>query len=78
MPYAPVTRYGCAKALASQMVAIYRRNHGLFACNGILYNHESPRRGSGFVTRKIAAGAARIKAGLQLKLRLGNIDSSRD
>ena len=57
----PVTPYGCAKAFATQMVRIYRDHHGLFACNAISYNHESPRRRENFVTRKICRAAAEIK-----------------
>ncbi len=60
------------------MVRIYRDSHGLFFCNAILYNHESPRRAENFVTRKITLAAARIKLGLQSKLMLGSIDSARD
>ena len=59
----PITPYGCAKAFATQMVRIYRDHHGLFACNAISYNHESPRRGENFVTRKICRAAAEIKLG---------------
>lgn len=77
-PYAPVTPYGCAKAFATQMVAIYRRAYGLFCCNGILYNHESPRRGENFVTQKICLAAAAIKEGRQQELSLGNLDTQRD
>ena len=60
-PMAPATPYGCAKAFATQIVAVYRRAYGLFCCNGILYNHESPRRGENFVTQKICLAAAAIK-----------------
>jgi GDPmannose 4,6-dehydratase len=74
----PVTPYGVAKAFATQMVRVYRQAHGFFACNAICYNHESPRRGESFVTRKITRGVARIKLGLQKTITLGNIDSSRD
>jgi GDPmannose 4,6-dehydratase len=77
-PARPVNPYGCAKAFAGQMTAIYRRSHGLFACNGILFNHESPRRGENFVTRKICRGAARIKLGLQSELVLGDLQAQRD
>ena len=77
-PYAPVNPYGCAKAFATQMVTIYRRTFNLFACNGILFNHESPRRGENFVTRKIARAAAAIKLGLQTELLLGDTSSCRD
>jgi len=74
----PVNPYGCAKAFATQLCRVYRSAYGVFACSGIAYNHESPRRGENFVTRKITLGAARIKAGLQSVLHLGNLDSKRD
>jgi len=77
-PIAPVNPYGCAKAFATRMVAIYRDAHGLFAVNGILYNHESPRRGENFVTRKICRAAAGIKLGKQRYLPLGDISAQRD
>jgi GDPmannose 4,6-dehydratase len=77
-PMNPVTPYGVAKAFATKMVRVYRQAHGFFACNAICYNHESPRRGESFVTRKITRGVARIKLGLQKTITLGNIDSSRD
>jgi GDPmannose 4,6-dehydratase len=77
-PMNPVTPYGVAKAFATQMVRVYRQAHGFFACNAICYNHESPRRGESFVTRKITRGVARIKLGQQQSISLGNIDSSRD
>ena len=77
-PLAPVTPYGCAVALATHLVRTYRVLHGLFACCGIMYNHESPRRGEGFVTRKITRAAAAIKLGLQETLSLGNLDARRD
>ena len=77
-PYAPVNPYGCAKAFATQMVKIYRDAFGLFACNGIAYNHESPRRGENFVTRKICRAAAGIKLGHESKLHLGNTSAIRD
>ena len=77
-PCAPVNPYGCAKAFATQMVAIYRKAFGLFACNGIMFNHESPRRGENFVTRKICHGAAAIKKGLQKELPLGDTSARRD
>jgi len=77
-PMAPVNPYGCAKAFATQMVRIYREAHGLFAVNGILYNHESPRRGENFVTRKICRAAAAIKAGRQQSLSLGDTSARRD
>lgn len=75
---APVNPYGCAKAFATQMVAIYRRNFKLFGVNGILFNHESPRRGENFVTRKICRAAAAIKLGLQNELLLGDTSAKRD
>lgn len=75
---APVTPYGCAKAFGTQMVRIYRRNFDLFAANGIFFNHESPRRGPNFVTRKICRAAAAIKAGRQQELVLGDTSAQRD
>lgn len=77
-PFRPVTPYGCAKAFATQMAVIYRENFGLFVSNGILYNHESPRRGDNFVTQKICLGAAAIKEGRQKELMLGNLSARRD
>src|ERR1700730_5691814 len=77
-PMWPASPYGCAKAFATQLVRVYRQSYGLFVCNGILYNHESPRRGENFVTRKIARGAARIARGLDADLVLGNLESRRD
>jgi len=77
-PIRPATPYGCAKAFATQMARIYRQSYGLFVCNGILYNHESPRRGENFVTRKIARSAARIAHGLDHELVLGTLSSRRD
>ncbi len=77
-PMRPMTPYGVAKAFATQMVAVYRERFGLFACNAICYNHESPRRGESFVTRKITRSAARIKLGKQQDLTLGNVDGQRD
>ena len=74
----PTSPYGCAKAFATQLCRVYRQSYGLFVCNGILYNHESPRRGENFVTRKIARAAARISRGLDSELVLGNLDSKRD
>ena len=74
----PVSPYGCSKVFGYNIVRNYRRAYGLHACNGILFNHESPRRGSNFVTNKVAKAAARIKLGLQDKLELGNMDSYRD
>jgi len=77
-PLNPVNPYGCAKAFATQLGRVYRQSYGLFICNGITYNHESPRRGENFVTRKITMAAARIRAGLQSVLHLGNLDARRD
>lgn len=77
-PLRPVSPYGCAKAFATQMVRIYRQSYDLFVCNGILYNHESPRRGENFVTRKIARGVARIARRLDDQLVLGNLAGRRD
>jgi GDPmannose 4,6-dehydratase len=77
-PVRPVTPYGVAKAFAVQMVRVYRESFEMFACSAICYNHESPRRGPSFVTRKITRAAARIKLGLQDKLPLGNLDARRD
>ncbi len=77
-PMWPVSPYGCAKAFAARMVTIYRQTFGLFVCNGILYNHESPRRGENFVTRKICKAAAAIKLGLQDELHLGDTSAQRD
>src|SRR6266403_886953 len=77
-PMFPTSPYGCAKAFATQLVRVYRESYGLFVCNGILYNHESPRRGENFVTRKIARAAARIARNLETELVLGNIESQRD
>lgn len=77
-PFNPVSPYGCSKLFAYHITKTYRTGYGLFACNGILFNHESERRGERFVTRKITRGASRIKLGLQDKLRLGNLDAVRD
>jgi GDPmannose 4,6-dehydratase len=77
-PLRPTSPYGCAKAFATQLARIYRQSYGLFVCNGILYNHESPRRGENFVTRKIARAAARIARDLDDELSLGNLESQRD
>jgi len=74
----PVSPYGCSKVFGYNIVRNYRRAYKLHATNGILFNHESPRRGSNFVTNKVAKAAARIKLGLQDKLELGNMDSYRD
>jgi GDPmannose 4,6-dehydratase len=77
-PFYPRSPYGVAKVYSHWITVNYRESYGLFACNGILFNHESPRRNETFVTRKITAAAARIKAGLQNRLYLGNLDARRD
>jgi GDPmannose 4,6-dehydratase len=77
-PFYPRSPYACAKVHAYYQTINYREAYGLFACNGILFNHESPRRGETFVTRKITRAAARIKLGLQETLFLGNLDARRD
>jgi GDPmannose 4,6-dehydratase len=77
-PLSPVTPYGVAKAYGHLIVRSYRKRYGLFACSGILYNHESPRRPADFVTRKISHAAAAISLGLQGELWLGNLDARRD
>jgi len=77
-PFHPRSPYAAAKVYAYWSTVNYRESYGMFACNGILFNHESPRRGATFVTRKITRAAARIKAGLQQKLYLGNLDAQRD
>lgn len=77
-PIAPRNPYGAAKAFALNLGRIYRESHGLFVTNGILYNHESPRRGENFVTKKIASSVARIAMGKQAALELGNLDGCRD
>ncbi len=77
-PFYPRSPYGCAKAYAYHITVNYREAYGLFACNGILFNHESERRGETFVSRKITRAATRIKVGLQQKLYLGNLDARRD
>ena len=77
-PFHPRSPYGCSKVYAFHQTVNYREAYDLFAVNGILFNHESPRRGENFVTRKITLAAARIKLGLQEKLFLGNLDASRD
>jgi len=74
----PVSPYACAKVAAHNLVINYRKAYGLFACSGILFNHESERRGEQFVTRKITKAAARIKLGLQKELSLGNLEARRD
>lgn len=77
-PFNPQSPYACAKVYAYFQTVNYRRSYDMFACNGILFNHESPRRGETFVTRKITRAATRIKLGLQKKLYLGNLDAKRD
>ena len=74
----PISPYGVAKAAGSHLVRIYRESHGIFACSGILYNHESPRRDSRFLPKKIVEAAIRIKKGLQKELKLGDLDAVRD
>ncbi len=77
-PMLPVSPYGCAKLYAYHMTRTYRFGYNMFACNGILFNHESERRGETFVTKKIVRAAVRIKLGLQEKIRLGNLSAMRD
>lgn len=77
-PFYPRSPYAAAKVYAYWMTVNYRESYNMFACNGILFNHESPRRGETFVTRKITRAVARIKAGLQTKLYMGNVDAKRD
>jgi len=77
-PFHPRSPYACAKVYAYSVTVNYRESYDLFACNGILFNHESPRRGETFVTRKITRAVAHIKEGLQKKLYLGNLDACRD
>jgi GDPmannose 4,6-dehydratase len=77
-PMAPVNPYAAAKVYALNLLRIYRRAHGLFACSGILFNHESPRRGENYVTRKICRAAARISRGLQTEIHLGSLEPRRD
>jgi GDPmannose 4,6-dehydratase len=77
-PFRPRSPYACAKAYAYHITVNYRESYGLYACNGILFNHESPRRGETFVTRKITRAVAHIKHGLQDRLFLGNLDAKRD
>ncbi len=77
-PFEPQSPYGAAKLFAYNMTRLYREAYGIFAVNGILFNHESERRGETFVTRKITRSVARIKAGLEKKLYLGNLDAKRD
>ncbi|MBN2459190.1 GDP-mannose 4,6-dehydratase [Candidatus Woesearchaeota archaeon] len=77
-PFYPRSPYGCAKVYSYWITKNYRESYGLFACNGILFNHESPRRGENFVTRKITLNVAKIKLGLAKCFSLGNLDSKRD
>ena len=77
-PFHPVSPYACAKVASHFLTTCYRESYGIFACNGILYNHESPRRGENFVTRKIAHGVAAIKKGIQQKIKLGNLQTRKD
>jgi len=77
-PFYPRSPYACAKVYAHWQTVNYRESYGMFACNGILFNHESPRRGETFVTRKITMAVARIVAGKQKKLYMGNLDAKRD
>lgn len=77
-PFYPRSPYGCAKLYAHWITVNYRESYNLFACSGILFNHESPRRGETFVTRKISRGLARIRLGLDQKLYLGNLNAKRD
>ena len=77
-PFQPRSPYACAKVYSHYQVINHRESYGMFCCNGILFNHESPRRGETFVTRKITRAATRIKLGLQNKLFLGNLDAKRD
>jgi len=77
-PFYPRSPYGVAKVYGHFITVNYRESYGLFACSGILFNHESPRRGKEFVTRKVTDGVARIKLGLATELRLGNLDARRD
>ena len=77
-PMNPVSPYGCAKVFSYNIVRNYRNSYGLYASNGILFNHESPRRGTNFVTNKVVKGAVEIKLGMTNKLALGNLDATRD
>lgn len=76
--FRPVSPYACAKLCAHNLVSVYRKSYGIHACAGILFNHEGPRRGETFVTRKITIAAAKIKLGIQKELKLGNLDAYRD
>ena len=77
-PFRPTSPYGCAKAFATQIARVYRETYGMFLCNGLAYNHESPRRGENFVTRKISRQVALIKLGRERELVLGNVEARRD
>lgn len=77
-PFYPRSPYGVAKAYGHFITVNYRESYDLFACSGILFNHESPRRGLEFVTRKVSCGVAKIKLGLEKNLRMGNLDAKRD
>ena len=77
-PFNPRSIYGVSKVIGHDLIRYYREHQGLYACTGILYNHESPRRSSRFVTRKITSTAVKIKLGLESELRLGNLESERD
>jgi len=77
-PFHPRSPYGCAKVFGHDIVVNYRESYDMFACSGILFNHEGPRRGLEFVTRKVTNSVARIKLGLQQEIVLGNLDSKRD
>src|SRR6187431_1978230 len=77
-PFYPRSPYGVSKVFAHYITVNYRESYGMYACSGILFNHESPRRGLEFVTRKVTDGVARIKLGLSNELRLGNLDAHRD
>jgi GDPmannose 4,6-dehydratase len=77
-PFYPRSPYGVSKVFGHYITVNYRESYGLFACNGILFNHESPRRGLEFVTRKVTDGVARIKLGLESTLKLGNLEAQRD
>jgi GDPmannose 4,6-dehydratase len=77
-PFHPRSPYGISKLAGFELTRNYREGYGMFALSGILFNHESPRRGAEFVTRKISSGAARVKLGLDNEIRLGNLDAKRD
>jgi len=77
-PFHPRSPYGCAKVFGHDIVVNYRESYDMFACSGILFNHEGPRRGLEFVTRKVTNSVARIHLGLQQEIVLGNLDSKRD